>query len=416
MIKVLSLSYKIPYPPRDGYDTRVINLLEQLSDSADITLLCRALTPISDEQNHEFLKKHIQIETVFIERGNQIARLSKGLFFFFGLYPVASAGWYFRAFRKKLQFLLKNHRWDIIIVDGSWLGVYWPLIHRSGTTTVVVFHNLEYELLQRMARTTSSGLRTLLYLHDAFKMKFKEGQLIRQASLAIVPSDRERTLLSAKWPLSNVVVVPNCVDTVRIASLVDAGGQDVLFVGSLDYLPNQDAVLYFVADILPLLQAEFSKLTFTIVGRGAPAGIKGLSDRPGVRIFSSVTAVKDFYRSALLCVAPLRCGGGTRLKILEAMAYGRAVVSTSIGCEGLQVENNTNIIVADHKQQFADAIKLLLQNPGIRARLAREGRSLVEREYSSRSVGARYAALVKHVARHKPHGVEPSSVRSGQPE
>jgi glycosyltransferase involved in cell wall biosynthesis len=400
MLRVLHLCYKVPFPPRDGYDVRVINLLDHLSKENDITLLCRVLAPMSNDQKDTFIKKSIQLETIFIQKPSLLRKLSKGLLFLSSRFPLASAGWYFEALSEKLSCLLASQQWDVVIVDGSWLGVYWPLIQRAGITTLVVFHNLEYELLQRIAKIMSFSLKKIIYLHDAFKMKLIEERLVSQANLSIVTSDRERVLLLKKCPGLNVAVVPNCVDTESLKPLANSTEENILFVGSLDYLPNQDAVMYFVREILPSVYAEVRNITFTIAGRGAPKKIKKLSDQSRVFVFSDVSDLQQYYRTSLLCVAPLRCGGGTRLKILEAMAYGRPIVSTSVGCEGLLVENNRNIIIADTALKFSKAIGLLLQKPELRERLAREARYLVEKRYSRAKVGSHYAGLVEKLVLH----------------
>jgi glycosyltransferase involved in cell wall biosynthesis len=172
----------------------------------------------------------------------------------------------------------------------------------------------------------------------------------------------------------------------------------LVFTGSMDWRPNQDAARYFVNDIMPLLRGHRPDLDCTFVGRSPPADIVRLAEVPGVHVTGTVPDVRPYVKRAAVHVVPLRVGGGSRLKILEALAMGRAVVSTSVGAEGLDVVHGRHVLLANNPRDFADSVLGLLENLDQRQRLAAEGRRLVEQRYGWDLLADRFAAFIREVA------------------
>jgi len=168
-----------------------------------------------------------------------------------------------------------------------------------------------------------------------------------------------------------------------------ADGANLLFVGVLGYPPNADAMLWFCEEILPIVRQTVPNVTLDIVGRAPHPSLRALAKQSGVQIHTDVDDLRPLYQNAIVVLAPLRAGGGTRLKILEAMAFGRAVVSTRVGSTGLNGRDGQNILLADTPSQFAAAVIRLLQNRPDRERLTRCARKLVETEYSWDKIGAK---------------------------
>jgi glycosyltransferase involved in cell wall biosynthesis len=182
-------------------------------------------------------------------------------------------------------------------------------------------------------------------------------------------------------------VVPNGVDTEFFRLGTEAERPlELLFTGAMNYAPNADGVAHFCAEILPRIRAVVPDVSLSVVGRDPPPRIQSLA-RGGVTITGTVPDVRPWMNRAAVFVVPLRVGGGTRLKILEALASGRAVVSTSLGCEGLDVKHGDNILVADTPAAFADAVVRCLRDPGLRRELGARGRALVEQRYRWDAIG-----------------------------
>ncbi len=214
---------------------------------------------------------------------------------------------------------------------------------------------------------------------DAFERKY-----LPQFDLVLVCSTRDRDEVSARVGISNIKVVPNAIPTLQ----TPRAGQvlpstDFLFVGSLGYLPNADAIAYFCRDILPGIRDRLGRdPTFQVVGRDPPNSMKRLAQIPGLRMYSDATDLAPHYDAAHVCVVPLRAGGGTRLKILEAFGYKKPVVSTSLGAEGIDVLDGEHMLLADDAPTFADACCRLVKNPLFGRQLAERAFNLVQSRYT----------------------------------
>jgi glycosyltransferase involved in cell wall biosynthesis len=191
-------------------------------------------------------------------------------------------------------------------------------------------------------------------------------------------------------------IVPNGVDTDFFTPGTDPVDPNrLVFTGAIDYRPNTDGVLYFCAEILPRIHAAEPGATFAIVGRTPPRQVRRLAHR--VLVTGTVPDVRPWMRQAAVFVVPLRVGSGTRLKILEAMATGCAVVSTSLGCEGLEVAPGEDILIGDTPETFAEQVVRCLRDPDLRAQLGARGRALVERRYRWEAIGEELAAFYQEL-------------------
>ncbi|NQS99575.1 MAG: glycosyltransferase [Candidatus Omnitrophica bacterium] len=382
MIRALYFSYMSPYPPYSGYQLRIWNICKQLSRKMDQSILCRVFNPLDSEYIQRVSKENIRIESVVISRPGFYRKLIKALAFLPKGYPLRAVGWYFPAMKKILRQLVSKDNFDLIIIEGSYYGIYWPFIYKTKALKVLDLHNIEEERILREAGTLPAGVRKFIYFYDALRMRYLENKIIDGVDLTLVTSERESQELLRRNYKARVFVAPNGVDCETIRQLPFADNPEILFVGALDYAPNVDGIFFFVNKILPKLHSDFPNLKFRIVGRSPTTEIKKLNGTAGIEVTGQVEDLEPYYRRCALCVVPLRSGGGTRLKILEAMAYGRAVVSTTIGCEGIEAFHNKHILIADEAEEVSDAIISLLINRDLAAFLVNNARSLVEKKYS----------------------------------
>jgi glycosyltransferase involved in cell wall biosynthesis len=205
----------------------------------------------------------------------------------------------------------------------------------------------------------------------------------------VTVSDVDRRIVEELAPGTATTVVPNGVDVVRVRPpVLDGRGAGrrptAVFVGKMDYRPNVDGARWFTEEVLPLVRQRVPSFALTIVGRDPTPEVQALSGQDGVHVTGRVQSTTPFLHEASLAVVPLRAGSGSRLKVLEALAAGTPVVSTSLGVEGLQVDAGRHLLVADGAPAFAAAVADLLADPDRRARMAREGRRLVEERYGWR--------------------------------
>jgi polysaccharide biosynthesis protein PslH len=219
--------------------------------------------------------------------------------------------------------------------------------------------------------------------------------MARRFTKVVTVSEADRELFLSLGSGCSISIVSNGVDTrTYLPFPLEGRGKNILLIGSMDYKPNVDAALYFMGDIFPAVRKRHPDCTLTIVGKTPPDDIQRLAEEPGVNVHSNVADVQPYYQKALVSVVPLRSGGGTRLKILEAMAFGTPVVSTSIGCEGLDVENNRNILIADDPVDFAGQIITLLTDLKLWNRISLNGRDLVQENYDWEQISRKYRAIL----------------------
>jgi len=260
-----------------------------------------------------------------------------------------------------------------------------PNVELEGSTPVVLFeHNVEYMIWQRTGANSKSPLRRALLGLEWRKMRRYENRACSRADLTITVSDDDRLLLQQDDPESRIVAIPTGVDVEYFDA--DDGTLEqpleIVFTGSMDWHPNEDAMRYFITGILPLIRREAPDVSLTIVGRNPSRQLCDTAATAGVAVTGTVDDVRPYIRRAAVYVVPLRIGGGTRLKIYEALAMGKAVVSTTIGAEGLPLEEGAHILRADDPDTFARKVLDLLRNRAQRKELGTAGRRLMEQEYS----------------------------------
>jgi glycosyltransferase involved in cell wall biosynthesis len=246
---------------------------------------------------------------------------------------------------------------------------------------VLTFHDINFRKFDRISRLETQLKRRLrLRLHSAILRRW-EPRYAGRFDLCVTMSDIDKDLLEEMNPALHVKTVPNGVDTKSLTfNPNSSGGRGLIYVGNMDYRPNIDAVLFFCKEVLPLLVQMDDRFHFTIVGINPRQEVVDL-ESDHVTVTGMVADVVPWYAKSDICVVPLRAGGGTRLKILEAMALGCPVVSTAVGAEGLDLEDGRHILIADDPSSFVRQIFGLLQNEEVRQRMILSARQQVENVY-----------------------------------
>lgn len=385
MYKALVVTSLMPYPPFDGGSLRTWHMCKHLSDKMDVTVFARSMTPPSSDVTQAASSRSLQFELTHVPRPSFPKKASRAFRLLVSRYPVQAGGYEFARQRKGLASLLARNDFDLIQIE-PWIFSYWPLIKATNALTVVSFHNIESELLLRQAKIEPSIGRRLLKRLDGKRMACIEASLFHESDLSIVTTERERVLLNERFPKARILVAPNGVDSEAIQLLPATNSKRILFVGTLDYDPNIDAVIHFVRAILPILRRRYPDISFQIVGSNPGPRVTCVDNEPNVQMLGFVSDLRPVYQEASICVAPLRAGGGSRLKILEAMAYGRPVVSTRLGCEGLLVESGRHLLLADEPEAFANAIGGILDDPKLGCTLVKNARRFVELAHGWKSI------------------------------
>lgn len=289
--------------------------------------------------------------------------------------------------QEALDAMFAQDQYDVVLFESALAAGY---SIPADIRVIIDQHNLEHELLQRTYEQARASLRKWYNWRESRLVKQAELERCAKADVVIVTSERERVLLQDLLPTSRIEVIPNGVD-VEIFNTSDYEQQGVpnqiIFTGTMDYYPNIDAALFFSRQCWSIIRDQIAGATWQIVGRNPPPEIRKLAELPGITVTGTVPDVRPYLAQSAVAIAPLQIAGGTRLKILEALAMKKAVVTTSIGCEGLVVEPGKHLVVADEPAAIAQAVIALLKNPEKRAVLGTAGRSLVEASYSWESCG-----------------------------
>jgi glycosyltransferase involved in cell wall biosynthesis len=248
-----------------------------------------------------------------------------------------------------------------------------------------------------MREIERSALRRLFYRLEQIRVRTFEQAAWRQVDGCVVTSPREQVIVHEHAPATATAVVPNAVDLDYFKPTgAEVQPRSIVFNGVLDYRPNVDAAAFLVGEVLPLVQRRYGDVQLTIVGRGAPSELDRFR-RPGVELTGEVPDVRPYLERAAVVAVPVRMGGGTRLKVVEGLSMERPMVSTTLGCEGIDVRHGQHLLVADTAEAFASEIARVFEDPGLAVKLGQAGRQLMEDEYSWDSAGERLEELYSRV-------------------
>lgn len=303
------------------------------------------------------------------------------------LYPVV---------RERYTELLAAAAFDVVICDFLVPGslMRW----KTRPPTVLFTHNVETQVWERHYKVISNPLMKAVCWLEMRALAGAERRYVQAADHVLTVSENDRAFFLRYVPPQRVSVIPTGVDTEYFQPSAEPEQPDsIVFTGTMDWMPNEDGVAYFAEKILPLIRSEIPGAVFWVVGRRPPRRIQALASE-NIRITGTVDDIRPYLGRAALCVVPLRSGSGTRIKIFEAMAMSKAVVSTTLGAEGLPVSHGNNIVLADDPSGFARQVVRLLRDPPYRAELGQAARRLVTESYSWPAVVAHFEQILQQVA------------------
>ena len=281
--------------------------------------------------------------------------------------------------RARIQDQMARNSYHAVLCDGLYTAFNLPT---TRLPVLLYSHNVEHLIFQRYVALERNPLKRFYAWSEMRKLEKWEQEVCQRAAMVLACSEDDQRMLRSLCPGVRVMVVPNVVDLERYEPRYDTASHSIIFQGVMDWFPNRDAVEFFVTQIFPLLRREVPDARFIAAGRNPSSEMLArFSGLPGVKFTGTVPDIRPYMEQSAICAVPLRIGSGTRLKILEAAAAGKAIVSTRLGAEGLHFEDGIEIVLVDDPQGFADALKSLLLNPTKRASLGRAARRRVEQDY-----------------------------------
>lgn len=384
-MRILFLAPRMPLPADTGGKIRTLNLIKQAAKIGRVDLLCFSFE--KNDANYINELKNINVHTHLVLKGEDTI-ITKTAAILFNQLPY-SVGKYFTPQMKSLveKYISENH-YEVVHIDHIHMAHYQAYIQRA--SSLLDEHNVEYRILERCRDVERSPVKRMLFSSQASKMKHFESDMIKNFSACCGVSEDDCTILKKLTEMeSKIHVVPNGVDTGYFAPAKSPNLEDALvFTGSMDWFPNDDSVIYFCEDILPIIWKTKPEVKFYIVGKGPSKKVKEIASKDKrIVLTGRVDDVREYVWRSKVFVVPLRIGGGTRLKILEAMSMEKAVVSTTIGAEGIACTDNKDIVIADAPKTFAQSIIDMLNHSKRRNDIGMMGRKLVENLYDWDVVG-----------------------------
>lgn len=405
-MRVLWLSHFIPYPPRGGNLQRSYNLLRQAAKSFDVSLVALNVHGASQEQVAEYRSAlgsfcdKVEIwDTPYPWKGwrwqAELIRstASRVPFSFRPLFSEDLC----RMWTEKLA----AHPDALVHIDAIDLALF--VGAADGFRKVLNHHNCESALLARRAARETNPLKKKYLELEAKKIARWERELSGKFQVNTVVSDDDERLLRSINPAAHIHVVENGVDTDYFRPMdIPEEPHSLVFTGSLDWQPNISAIQDFVRDVWPLVKQGCPDAKLSVAGKSPAENVLRLADRDSsIAVFPSPEDMRPLLARASVYICPILEGGGTRLKILDAMAMGKPIVSTPIGCEGLRVTPGRDILTGDSAEALADLVLRLFANDALRGQLGSSARDLVEREYAWPRIGPQLEHAYRCVLRHK---------------
>jgi glycosyltransferase involved in cell wall biosynthesis len=397
VLRILWVKANKILPAHSGGDIRSYQILRQLASRNDVVFFSYYGGDPDPEYEEELCREFPG--AVCLCAGKSGSNLvSRGLDYLARLaMPIPYAVSRFKAIpvQKRLRAWFEARHFDVAVCDFLDAAVNFP--SRLTIPTILFQHNVESEIWRRHAITERNPAKKLLYQVEFKKMLSYEQSVVQMFHHIIAVSEHDRQLMSGWTDSARITVVPTGVDLqqYRPRQSFEAMKPLVLFVGAMDWEPNVDAAEYFCREIWPSIQAKVPEARFRIVGRNPHRRVQRLASN-SVEVAGSVPSVVDHLRESAVVVVPLRVGGGTRLKIYEAMAAGKAVVSTSVGAEGLDVHHGQDIVLADDPITFAGAVTMLLQDVELRRRYERAAAALAGK-YDWSAIGDKFGDVLEAV-------------------
>jgi glycosyltransferase involved in cell wall biosynthesis len=394
-------------PVHSGGDLRSFNILLQLASHNEVTFLSYYGGAVDAGYERE-LRDRLPGAICVGTGGRKESTVGRGLDYLMRLpnrIPYAVSRFASSQVREKLQHCLGEGQPDVVVCDFLDAAINFP--ERMTIPTVLFQHNVESEIWRRHAETEENPLKRLVYGMEFKRILVYEKSALQRFHHVIAVSEHDRTLMSAWADPSHISVVPTGVDLHRFhPDPAQAPAQPlVMFVGAMDWMPNVDAVDYFCREIWPAVEKRVPGARFRIVGRNPLPKVRNLAS-DSIEVTGVVPSVVEHLRNAAVVVVPLRVGGGTRLKIYEAMAMGRAVVSTSVGAEGLDVRDGEDIVLADNPVRFSEEVATLLENLPLRQRYERKAAACAAR-FDWPAVSAKFEEILEaQIARRGMESVE----------
>lgn len=388
-MRILQISNKAPYPANDGSSIAIYNMaLGLIENNVDLTLLTINTKKHfkSDDGVPEEFKKKSHYTSVYKDTNTSI---TGALINLFSNRSYFESRFFFKEFEDKLIEILGKNHFDVIQLEGLFLCSYIDTIRKYSKAKIALrAHNVEHLIWERhIANEKQPFKRWYLALQNK-RLKSFELNAFRNVDAIVCITDADKHIIASSGIVKNIttcITGVNIRDYDQLPSIVKIP-RTLFYFGSMDWIPNQEAVDWFIENCWPLIQQKHPDSKFIIAGRNMPARFKQLS-KPNVQVIENVPNNKEFYTKYDIMLVPLLSGSGLRIKIIEGLSFGKAIVSTTVGAEGIPVSSE-QLTLADDPKDFANAVNELLMNTSLKLELEKKAKKFAEEHLNNKAITA----------------------------
>lgn len=384
-MKILLLTNKLPYPPKDGGSIATLNMITGFRDSGH-DVCCLSLNTVK----HNFPLENIpasltdRIRFIGVHCDSSIRPVRMLYNLLFSKTPYIAERFNKPAFREKLIHLLGEEEFDIVQLEGPYLGHYIDVIHRNSKARISFrAHNVEHRIWERKAANEKRPLRRWYFYNMAARLKNFEKQVAEKSSCLVCISPLDEKTFREMGLRKPIITIPTGLDLQEYPESDLPQESSVFFIGALDWLPNQEGLTWFMDHVLDDLRKELPELAFHVAGRNASPSFEVFLSGKKVIYHGEIEDAKEFMQAHRIMIAPLFTGSGIRIKILEALALGRPVITTSIGVEGIPAGNMKELLISDDAESFKNQIIKLVRDDVLASELVSAGRKLIRENFDT---------------------------------
>lgn len=396
-MKILFLTNKLPFPPKDGGSIATLNMIRGLSQ-AGLEVTCLSL----NTKKHHFPIAEIpgslseKIRFLGVDCNASLRPVKMAWNLFFSKTPYIAERFNSAAFASKLTELLDREEFDVVQLEGPYLGHYIKKV-RSKSRALISFraHNVEHRIWERKAAGEKKAHRRWYLKNMAHRLKGYEEKVARESDVLVCISPLDRTVFTEMGISKPSITIPTGLEMKEYPFSDLPGDFSVSFIGALDWMPNQEGLKWFLDHVLDPLRRDLPGISFHVAGRNAPSHVEKMLAKKQVIYHGEIEDARAFMQAYRVMVAPLFTGSGIRIKILEAMALGRPVITTPVGIEGIAAKDNQHTMISRDPEEFKNQIIKLCRNEEFAREMAREGRKLIQENFDTFGLSTRIKQFFK---------------------
>lgn len=396
-MKILFLTNKVPYPPKDGGSIAAFGLIKSFADAGHQVVVLAMntqkhhVTPFDIPQE---IKALITFHLVEVPALIRPVELVKNLFF--SKLPYNAERFIDKKYRKKLKSLLQKIEFDIVQLEGLYLCPYIPTIRKNSSAKVAYrAHNIEHEIWERTL-IQSKGIRKLYLRILSHRLKKFEIDAINQYDFVIPITDRDKKILKGLGNTKPALTISAGFDTEEVRTFNPNFAMNLFFIGALDWSPNQEGLIWFIEKCWPMILNSKPNTILKIAGRNAPDWLIDRFDVKNIEYLGEIDNAQTFIAQNGIMIAPVLSGSGMRVKIIEGMLHQKTIVTTAIGCEGIDVKNEIHLFIADDHKEFSKYIVTLLGNREKMLEIGAKAYRFVIEEYDNRYLVRKLTTFFNH--------------------